>query len=400
MNSFTVRSAVAAALVGLLPALASAQPWVTYDAALGTFPQAQCFAQNLDTNPALVPTVLEVADGDLHVSTLGWPAGGDIGGGIWWDRSDVPITFASGAALELRMRVVSAPDRSINPASGWPRPGLAMYVSDSTGRIYWVGFGSGRVFLSNSVFGAYDSPNTLDIAFNTTDAHHVYRIEAGPSGAVLLIDGVQRIGPIGPGAPGSPSATGVAYFGDLTYWANGEAYISSFRITGIAQEGFSGLSGPDSTRTCPLGSAQFHVDAQGAEPLQYRWQAEFPSQSGTWLDLDDGPSKHFGTVAGSSTPTLSLTGVGPAAATAYRAVITSTCGEITTVPATLRICRADFNCDGIVNSTDVSEFINQWFTDQVEGTFITDIDANGVVNSTDVSEFINWWFDDVVGGCG
>jgi hypothetical protein len=30
---------------------------------------------------------------------------------------------------------------------------------------------------------------------------------------------------------------------------------------------------------------------------------------------------------------------------------------------------------------------------------VTDWDANGVVNSTDVSEFINDWFEAVVSGC-
>jgi hypothetical protein len=63
-------------------------------------------------------------------------------------------------------------------------------------------------------------------------------------------------------------------------------------------------------------------------------------------------------------------------------------------------CRADFNRDGTVNSTDVSDFINQWFTDQLKGTLVTDWDANGVVNSTDVSAFINTWFEDTVAGCG
>jgi hypothetical protein len=56
------------------------------------------------------------------------------------------------------------------------------------------------------------------------------------------------------------------------------------------------------------------------------------------------------------------------------------------------VCIADFNNDGIVNSTDVSDFINQWFQDQLDGTFLTDWDHNGVVNSTDVSNFINDWF--------
>jgi glucose/arabinose dehydrogenase len=56
------------------------------------------------------------------------------------------------------------------------------------------------------------------------------------------------------------------------------------------------------------------------------------------------------------------------------------------------VCVADFDGNGLVNSTDVSEFINAWFADQAAGTTVTDFDRNGVVNSTDVSEFINAYF--------
>jgi hypothetical protein len=56
---------------------------------------------------------------------------------------------------------------------------------------------------------------------------------------------------------------------------------------------------------------------------------------------------------------------------------------------------ADWNHDGVVNSTDVSDFINDWFVDQANGTVVTDINHDGVSNSTDVSDFINLWFENV-----
>jgi hypothetical protein len=56
-------------------------------------------------------------------------------------------------------------------------------------------------------------------------------------------------------------------------------------------------------------------------------------------------------------------------------------------------CPTDWNHDGIVNSTDVSDFINSWFEDQVNGTIITDFNHDGVSNSTDVSDYINSWFE-------
>jgi len=58
-------------------------------------------------------------------------------------------------------------------------------------------------------------------------------------------------------------------------------------------------------------------------------------------------------------------------------------------------CVADWNHDGTVNSTDVSDFVNTYFEDQANGTRDADIfecGPKGVTNSTDVSEFINVWF--------
>jgi len=55
-------------------------------------------------------------------------------------------------------------------------------------------------------------------------------------------------------------------------------------------------------------------------------------------------------------------------------------------------CIADWDRNGVANSTDVSELINTYFYDQVHGTIYADVDCNGVSNSTDVSNFINVWF--------
>ncbi len=64
-----------------------------------------------------------------------------------------------------------------------------------------------------------------------------------------------------------------------------------------------------------------------------------------------------------------------------------------------QVCLTDWDHNGVVNSTDVSSFINSWFQDQALGTLVTDFDHNGVVNSTDVSMFINAWFAESAFGC-
>ena len=55
-------------------------------------------------------------------------------------------------------------------------------------------------------------------------------------------------------------------------------------------------------------------------------------------------------------------------------------------------CVADWNRDGISNSTDVSDFINTFFADQTSGGLNGDVNCDGTSNSTDVSDFINIWF--------
>jgi len=64
------------------------------------------------------------------------------------------------------------------------------------------------------------------------------------------------------------------------------------------------------------------------------------------------------------------------------------------------VCGADWDESGVVNSTDVSAFINDWFIDQRTPRQITDINGDGESNSTDVSDFINRWFEDLAAGCG
>jgi hypothetical protein len=55
-------------------------------------------------------------------------------------------------------------------------------------------------------------------------------------------------------------------------------------------------------------------------------------------------------------------------------------------------CPADWDENGVVNSTDVSVYLNDWFTDMVNGTTVADFNGDGTTNSTDFSEFLNAYF--------
>ncbi len=228
-----LRACIALVSGVIVVAHVSAQPFVTYDAAMGTLPDAQCWSHLEDINPVMAYP-LSAGGGDLHLSTLGFGVNVpvDNGGGVWFQRSDVAINFNQDFIVEASVRIVSAPDHSINPVSGWPRPGYALTVYDVQGRLFWVGLGSGEVFLSNTAFGMYGTANTATMQFNTTDAHHVYRISraAGGIGATLSIDGVPRLtlpatGPV-------ENSGGLVYFGDPTYWANSESLTAWVRYSG------------------------------------------------------------------------------------------------------------------------------------------------------------------------
>lgn len=56
------------------------------------------------------------------------------------------------------------------------------------------------------------------------------------------------------------------------------------------------------------------------------------------------------------------------------------------------LCTADVDRNGVINSTDVSEFINIWFSDQTDGGLRADFNHDNVSNSTDVSDLINAFF--------
>lgn len=203
-----------------------------FDASLGTLPQAQGWVMMEDIQPvAAYP--LGVAAGELHLSTLGFGSNvpPNVGGGVWWQRHDVPLDFSGDFAIELDAKIVDAPDHATNQVAGWPRPGYALAAYDVQGRLFWLGLGRGEVMLSNTTFGFYGTANTLTIPFNTTDAHHVYRIEraAGGIGAALRIDGVKRLELPAFGPVLNDSA--LIYFGDPTYWANSESFTSMVRVS-------------------------------------------------------------------------------------------------------------------------------------------------------------------------
>jgi len=145
---------------------------------------------------------------------------------------------------------------------------------------------------------------------------------------------------------------------------------------------------PQGVMACEGQPVEFSVKASGSEPITYQWRK-------------DGVEIKGAVDASYSIASLSTKDTG-----VYDVVVTNPCGSVTSDGATLTVltgspcCVSDWNHNGVVESADVSDFINDWFIDQLKESLITDWDGNGVANSTDVSQFINSWFEDLAAGCG
>ncbi|MEO5616280.1 MAG: hypothetical protein ABIS67_00770 [Candidatus Eisenbacteria bacterium] len=216
------------ALLASIAAPGTVRAATLYDAVLG-FPEDQGWTVTAQSDPpaSIVP---DLGPEGLHLSTLHLASTGATGGGLWWSLDGLALDFTQDFAIEASVRIDSAPDHSVNEATGWPRPGYGIALSDVNRRFLWVGLGSGEVFLSHTAYGQYGSSNTVHASFNTTDQHHVYRIERGPGGvgAALRIDGalVLQLPTLG-SADGSAGPS--IYFGDVTFWANSESHTAWVR---------------------------------------------------------------------------------------------------------------------------------------------------------------------------
>lgn len=380
-------------------ATASAQPWTTYDASLGTLPQAQCWTHREDISPPM-EYVLGVGGAALHLSTLGFASSGAEGGGVWWEHAAPAINFNNDFIVEASVRIAAAPDHSINTSSGWPRPGSTIAVYDTAGRIFWVGLGSHEIFLSNTAFGQYGSANTVTLAFDTTDMFHLYHLQraAGGVGATLWIDGLPRLtlpalGPVESG-PG-----GLVYFGDPTYWANSDSYTNWVRFTGPPDAPITGISGPESVTVCPGSPAPFSVTALGTGPFTYQWQLYLPppADPGTWATLGNDPMPL--PCGGNASHAYAQPPFGPSTNIRVhgcdgpflvRCVVTSGCMVVASRVAMISEKTQDYNQDGNADQDDVAYLVNVIGGGGNPTGVDPDVTGDGNVDQDDVRALVNW----------
>ncbi|HLO39846.1 MAG TPA: LamG-like jellyroll fold domain-containing protein [Phycisphaerales bacterium] len=131
-------------------------------------------------------------------------------------------------------------------------------------------------------------------------------------------------------------------------------------------ECFNIVSQPDSLTQCSGGVAVLEFAVCGVEPLQFQWR------------------KNGENIQDANLSVLTITNLNQDGAATYDCVVTSTCGQVTSDPATVSVCGADFDCSGFVDTDDFSAFVSAFEA----GDEAADFDDSGFVDTDDFTAFV------------
>ncbi|MBX3359560.1 MAG: hypothetical protein KF745_14160 [Phycisphaeraceae bacterium] len=149
---------------------------------------------------------------------------------------------------------------------------------------------------------------------------------------------------------------------------------------------------PASVAGCRTQDAVFAVAASGAGPISYRWQRD-------GAPLLDGATGIGSVITGASSPTLRILHPRPGDRGEYRCVVTGSCGSVPSSAASLSLCEADINCDGVVDPSDVAGFVAIWAASLANYNPDADFDADGQISPSDIAAYISVWLQSVVTPC-
>lgn len=144
------------------------------------------------------------------------------------------------------------------------------------------------------------------------------------------------------------------------------------------------VGGPVSGSACTGSAASLSVSASGTA-LQYEWYHDS-------IQLADGQTGTGSTISGSSGPTLTITGVGPADAGAYSCLVYNGCGSDLSPSATLSVgpcggCSGDLDEDDDVDLADLATLLSH-FGDDGAAYDDGDIDLDGDVDLADLAALL------------
>lgn len=190
---------------------------VTYDAALGTLPEAQGYAfvdLTLGTPaPAVSGGIL--SQGPVSATAL-----------QYWRRTDLPAEFTEGFTLEADLRVVSS-DYNADVGDGTPRSGFYVDATDAVGRRLTLGISSLGVTVNTDLHLQPTNGIPLLQASTGGDFHH-FLVRTTADSLYLSIDGTLRGAAVLGGPVAGTGAQGV-YFGDGTSAAGSRVDIRRVR---------------------------------------------------------------------------------------------------------------------------------------------------------------------------
>lgn len=178
-------------------------------------------------------------------------------------------------------------------------------------------------------------------------------------------------------AAGASVASAIAFFPDSTYIVGSAQYRGSSRYDTVVWIGPATpcflVSDPNGAIHCPrdAGSSHLQVSATGyLGVLRYQWLRD-----GVAIDVSQNPS--------AATADLVVTGGG--AAGEYRCVLTDDCGSVTSGPATVSVCFAEFNCDGFLDFFDYDDFVAAFES----GDPAADVNGDAFLDFFDYTDFVS-----------
>ncbi|MBM4109537.1 MAG: hypothetical protein FJ255_12140 [Phycisphaerae bacterium] len=147
---------------------------------------------------------------------------------------------------------------------------------------------------------------------------------------------------------------------------------------------------PTGGPVCVGGGATLSVGASAPGLLSFSWEWREVGEPSyrpavAAANFGPGPVARFHVSGSATTATLQVTQISSGADLDIRAVPTNPCGPSWSLPALLTICRADVNCDGVVDFNDFLVFLNLYNA----GSPLADLNGDSVVDFNDFLEYLN-----------